>query len=162
MRVMKALILCLLFSVPCFAQAVDIVEAPAPKYEVKYDKFQLETRFRPDAELRADDIKGVQMRMSVHIVVPDKGKPHYALSFSPSRSTLYTDPTLRILTGNFLMEIKSTQLTERPIFELRWDQFERITKSKKVELQLALFEGEIREETITAMRQMYEVANKPN
>jgi len=155
------LLLLLLLAVPCWSQAVDMPEMPAPKYDVKYDKFQLATRFMLATELRADDAKGIQMKMLAHIVVPDKGKPVYALSFEPSRSVIYSDPTLRILTGNFLMEIKSTQFTEKPLFELRWDQFEQITKSKKVEIQLAAFEGQIREDAIEALRQMYAAVTKP-
>lgn len=159
MRLVKVLLF-LLLAFPCFGQTADIF-APSPKHTVKFDKFQYETRFRLPLNVERDNFYGGRMELVITVICPVKGKPSHYFHFVPERKLhIYDHPTLRMLVDGLLMEIKSNDIDDTAIFKLRPEQFDFISRSKTVDIQLSPFEGSLDAESIAAIRALQEAITK--
>jgi len=152
MRTMRMLLF-LLLCVPVFGQDV-------PKYEERFDKFKYESVFKLPLEVERDRFYGSRMRLIITVIYPIKGKPSHYFHFMPERPTLYEKPTLRMLIDGLLMEIPSDQIDETAIFKLRPEQFDFISRSKKVEIQLSTFEGSLPPESIAGIKSLQDAITK--
>ncbi len=149
MRMLLFLLLC----IPAFGQDV-------PQFESKFDKFKYETFFRLPLKVERDKFYGGGMRLVVAVVYPVKGKPSHYFYFIPEHPALYEKPTLRMLIDGLLMEIPSDQIDETAIFKLRPEQFDFISRSKKVEIQLSTFEGSLPPESIAGIKSLQDAVTK--
>lgn len=101
------------------------------------------------------------MSLVITVICPVNGKPSHYFHFVPEdKWRVFNKPTLRMLVDTLLMEIPSNDIDETAIFKLRPEQFDFISRSKTVEIQVSSFEGSLDAESIAAIKALQEAVTK--
>lgn len=153
--------LILLFAASCFGQSIQeqVKKFDKPKsYAVKYDKFKLLTTVTTHHRIKAT--KGYStMNMTVTAIIADNGTASFYLQFqSPLGKLLFSRDVLRVMADDDILDLGESGIGYSAVFDVT-AEFSTIVKSKSVELQLARFEGKFDDKTLTALKNLYSLAN---
>lgn len=157
---MKILILLLLLVPVMFGQTVaeKVAKFERPKdYMVEYDKFAQHTEVAYEVAIKPlRKHAPYDLRMVAAVTLQnDGGAVGYSLFFTPyGYRVLYNNDTVRLLVDGELLSIPSNDIDYSVQYELTASQFQKLASAKKIEIQLASFEGVMNAHTLLALKNL--------
>lgn len=155
MRVMKYLLLFLLFAPVTFGQSIQdrVNKFEKPKdYAVGYDKFKKVTKVIVD-RIYLQVPKGKNYaQTAAYLWIYDDGTIDIGLYFS---GPLFSNDTLRVLADGELIEIEDDTIDYSTIVLIPPAKMEKIVNAKVVELQINRIEGKVSDKDLVRLKNLF-------